>query len=163
MSMGGFLSFVKKEALHILRDSRTMLIALLMPVVQILLFGFAISTEVNNINVAVVAPHPTESVRQAVERIRANDYFTFVGTIAGTQIDRTLRSGAADAVVVFAPITTGFSSTVRRVRCRNRPSRSSRTPRTPIRRRPAQPICKASYRGARPRQHPKPGCCSIPG
>ena len=47
MSMGGFLSFVKKEALHILRDSRTMLIALLMPVVQILLFGFAISTEVN--------------------------------------------------------------------------------------------------------------------
>ena len=90
MSMGGFLSFVKKEALHILRDSRTMLIALLMPVVQILLFGFAISTEVNNINVAVVAPHPTESVRQAVERIRANDYFTFVGTIAGTQIDRTL-------------------------------------------------------------------------
>lgn len=42
MSMGGFLSFVKKEALHILRDSRTMLIALLMPVVQILLFGFAI-------------------------------------------------------------------------------------------------------------------------
>ena len=103
MSMGGFLSFVKKEALHILRDSRTMLIALLMPVVQILLFGFAISTEVNNINVAVVAPHPTESVRQAVERIRANDYFTFVGTIAGTQIDRTLRSGAADAVVVFAP------------------------------------------------------------
>lgn len=103
MSMGGFLSFVKKEALHILRDSRTMLIALLMPVVQILLFGFAISTEVNNINVAIVAPHPTESVRQAVERIRANDYFTFVGTIAGTQIDRTLRSGAADAVVVFAP------------------------------------------------------------
>ena len=54
--MRGFLKFVKKETLHILRDSRTMLIALLMPVVQILLFGFAISTEVNNVNVAVVVP-----------------------------------------------------------------------------------------------------------
>ena len=41
--MGGFLSFVKKEALHILRDKRTMLIVLLLPIVQILLFGFAIS------------------------------------------------------------------------------------------------------------------------
>ena len=41
--MGSFLSFVKKEALHILRDSRTMLIVLGMPVVQMLLFGFATS------------------------------------------------------------------------------------------------------------------------
>lgn len=48
--MGGFLSFVKKEALHILRDKRTMLIVLLLPIVQILLFGFAISTEMNNID-----------------------------------------------------------------------------------------------------------------
>ena len=57
--MGGFLSFVKKEALHILRDKRTMLIVLLLPIVQILLFGFAISTEMNNIDFAVVAPHST--------------------------------------------------------------------------------------------------------
>lgn len=57
--MGGFLSFVKKEALHILRDKRTMLIVLLLPIVQILLFGFAISTEMNNIDFAVVAPNRT--------------------------------------------------------------------------------------------------------
>ena len=100
--MGGFLSFVKKETLHILRDPVTMLIALLMPVVQILLFGFAISTEVNNINVAVVVPHATEAVRKAVSRLEANPYFTFKGTLYGSQIDETLRSGRADAVVVFA-------------------------------------------------------------
>ena len=100
--MGGFLSFVKKEALHIVRDPRTMLIVLLMPVVQVLLFGFAMNTEVSNIDVAAVAPHPTEAVRQAVERVAANPYFTFRGYIAGTEIDRTLRRGDADAVVVFA-------------------------------------------------------------
>ena len=100
--MGGFLSFVKKEALHIVRDPRTMLIVLLMPVVQVLLFGFAMNTEVSNIDVAAVAPHPTEAIRQAVERVAANPYFTFRGYIAGTEIDRTLRRGDADAVVVFA-------------------------------------------------------------
>ena len=63
--MGGFLSFVKKEALHILRDKRTMLIVLLLPIVQILLFGFAISTEMNNIDFAVVAPNRTETIRDS--------------------------------------------------------------------------------------------------
>ena len=72
--MGGFLSFVKKEALHILRDKRTMLIVLLLPIVQILLFGFAISTEMNNIDFAVVAPNRTETIRQQIERMEANPY-----------------------------------------------------------------------------------------
>lgn len=70
--MGGFLSFVKKEMLHILRDRRTMLIVLGIPVMQLLLFGFAISVEINNIDFAVVAPHPTAAVRQQVERLAAN-------------------------------------------------------------------------------------------
>lgn len=100
--MGGFISFVKKETLHILRDPRTMLITLLMPVVQVLLFGFAISTEINNIDVAVVAPNRTESVRRAVERVASNPYFTFKGFIPPQQTDRALRSGEADVVAVFA-------------------------------------------------------------
>ena len=100
--MNGFASFVRKDTLHIFRDPRTMLIALLMPVVQILLFGFALSTEVNNVDVAVVAPHRSETVRQAVERMAANPNFTFTGYIPSGEIDRTLRSGRADAVAVFA-------------------------------------------------------------
>lgn len=100
--MNGFASFVRKETLHIFRDPRTMLIALLMPVVQILLFGFALSTEVNNVDVAVVAPHRSETVRQAVERMAANPNFTFTSYIPSGEIDRTLRSGRADAVAVFA-------------------------------------------------------------
>ena len=72
--MRGFLKFVKKETLHILRDSRTMLIALLMPVVQILLFGFAISTEVNNVNVAVVVPKWSEDIRQCINKLAATSF-----------------------------------------------------------------------------------------
>ena len=43
-------AFVKKEFLHVFRDSRTMLILLGIPTVQIILFGFAISTEIRNMD-----------------------------------------------------------------------------------------------------------------
>ena len=46
-----------------------MLIVLLMPVVQMLLFGFAISTEVNNIDFAAVVPGHSEEIRRQVERM----------------------------------------------------------------------------------------------
>ncbi|MBR5483778.1 MAG: ABC transporter permease, partial [Alistipes sp.] len=96
-----FLSFVKKESLHILRDVRTMMIVLLIPVVLMILFGFAISTEVNNLNVAIVAPNRTEGVRQVVERLANNPYFTAIDYDSSIDIDKVLRSGKADAVVVF--------------------------------------------------------------
>ena len=54
--MKQFIAFVKKEFFHIFRDRRTMLILLGMPVVQIILFGFAITTEVKNVRVGVLDP-----------------------------------------------------------------------------------------------------------
>ncbi|MGI6313392.1 MAG: ABC transporter permease [Candidatus Cryptobacteroides sp.] len=96
-----FIPFVKKESLHLLRDTRTLLIVIFIPVVLIVLFGFAISTEVNNVNVAVVAPKHTEEINNAVNRLAANEYFTFKGYISQTEIDETLRSGKVNAVVVF--------------------------------------------------------------
>lgn len=99
--MNGFLSFVKKETLHIFRDFRTMLIVLLIPIVLMVLFGFAISTEVNNVDVAVVAPVRSDAVTKTVSRLRHNPYFTFKGYINADAIDQTLRSGEAMAVVVF--------------------------------------------------------------
>ena len=75
---------------------------LAVPVIQTILFGFAITTEVNNIDVAVVTPYRTEAVRRAVERVSANDYFTFKGYIAQPEIDEVLRTGQADVVAVFA-------------------------------------------------------------
>ena len=51
--MKQFIAFVRKEFFHIFRDRRTMLILLGMPVVQIILFGFAITTEVKNVRVAL--------------------------------------------------------------------------------------------------------------
>lgn len=97
-----FISFVKKESLHILRDKRTMLVVMLIPVMLMGLFGFAISTEVNDIRLAVVAPERTDGVRDAVERLAQNEYFSFYGYITSEQIDERLRSNDVNAVIVFA-------------------------------------------------------------
>lgn len=97
----GFSSFVKKETLHIVRDTRTMMIVLLIPIVLMILFGFAISTDINNIDVAIVVPNRTEGVRAAVDKLSHNPYFTVVDFIDNNKIDEYLRSGNVDAVVVF--------------------------------------------------------------
>lgn len=96
-----FIAFIRKEILHILRDPRTMLIALLIPIVQMILFGFAISTEVNNIDVMVAAPNVSADVESTVARIAHNPYVTFKGYIPTDEIDRQLASNEAMAVIVF--------------------------------------------------------------
>ncbi|MDE7092568.1 MAG: ABC transporter permease, partial [Muribaculaceae bacterium] len=61
--MGIFGSLIKKEAIHIVRDKRTMIITLVMPLFLLILFGFAISTEVKNIKVVTVVDRHTEMSR----------------------------------------------------------------------------------------------------
>ena len=73
--MKQFISFVRKEFYHIFRDLRTMLILLGMPVVQIILFGFAITTEVKNVKVAVLDFSKDVSTRQIIDKLDASDYF----------------------------------------------------------------------------------------
>ncbi|MDR0976916.1 MAG: ABC transporter permease [Prevotellaceae bacterium] len=99
--MKQFASFVQKEFLHIVRDSRTMLILLALPVVQMLLFGFAISTEVRNANVAVLDyAKSTESVALTGE-LQASEYFTVVPVATPDDVDRLFRENRAALAVVF--------------------------------------------------------------
>ena len=99
--MSVFQSLVKKEALHLLRDFRTIIVVLVMPVVLLLLFGFAISTEVNNVKVATVVEQHTDQTKQIIDRFRANPYFTFEGVVAYSDVEDLLREGKVDAAVVF--------------------------------------------------------------
>lgn len=84
-----------------LRDFRTIIVVLVMPVVLLLLFGFAISTEVNNVRVATVVEQHTDQTMQVIDRFRANPYFTFEGVVAYGDVEDLLREGRVDAAVVF--------------------------------------------------------------
>lgn len=94
-------SLIKKEALHVFRDRRTMLITLLMPVLLLLLFGFAISTEVNNVNVVAVVDRHTDETREIIERFSVNPYITFKGVTDNSTADNLLKTGGTDAVVLL--------------------------------------------------------------
>ena len=52
--MKRFIGFVKKEFYHIFRDKRSLFILFGMPIAQILLFGFAITNEINNVDIAIL-------------------------------------------------------------------------------------------------------------
>lgn len=95
-------AFIKKEFLHIFRDARTMMIVLVLPVVQILLFGFAMSTEVNNAVVDILGDANDPQVRMIVQRIDNNPYLE-TGAYLSTEaeMDARLRKGKSKAVVCF--------------------------------------------------------------
>lgn len=97
--MGIFKSLLKKEALHVVRDTRTMVITLLIPLVLLLLFGFAISTEVNNVRVVAVVDNYCEETLEILERLEVNGYFDFEGICNSGEVDEILRKGSADAAV----------------------------------------------------------------
>lgn len=99
--MSIFQSLIKKEVLHLLRDFRTVTVVLVMPVILLLLFGFAISTEVNDVRVVAVVEQHTDETKQIIDRFRTNSYFTFAGIVTYNEVESLLRKGRADAAVVF--------------------------------------------------------------
>lgn len=104
--MRQFWAFVIKEFFHIFRDRRTMLILLVMPVVQIMLFGFALSTEVKSIKTMVYAPDVTPMVYRLVNTLESNEYVDFRGYLEDmSDPDEKLRNGTCEVIVVF---DTGF-------------------------------------------------------
>ena len=100
--MKQFKSFIIKEARHILRDKRTMLILFGMPVVMMLLFGFAISTDVRNVRTAVVLSHVNHQTHKMVERLGANEYFDILYKVDNSAAaEQLIRHQKADVAIVF--------------------------------------------------------------
>lgn len=100
--MKQLLSFIRKEFYHILRDRTTILILLLMPIIQIILFGFVLTTEVKDTAVAVLVPNEDESTQRIIKKIDASAYFDVVQKIDNTsEILSVFRDAKAKLVIVF--------------------------------------------------------------
>lgn len=101
--MKQFISFVIKETRHILRDKRTMLILFGMPVVMMLIFGFAITTDVKNVRTVVVTSQMDLQTQRAVERLSQSEYFTITQTVnTPKDAELLIRNQKADMAIVFA-------------------------------------------------------------
>jgi ABC-2 type transport system permease protein len=97
-----FFAFVKKEFYHIWRDKRTMFILLGMPVVQIVIFGFALTNEVKNSKIAVLDNARDEATGSLISQLDASRYFDLGKNLTSySQIEEEFRKGKIKLAIVF--------------------------------------------------------------
>ncbi len=100
--MKRFIGFVTKEFYHIFRDKRTMFILFGMPIAQIMLFGFAITNEINNVNIAILDQSKDVTTQKIIAKINASKYFIVKQNISHeNEIENVFKKGKVKAVLVF--------------------------------------------------------------
>jgi ABC-2 type transport system permease protein len=96
------LGLLRKEVQHILRDPRTLAVILALPVVQVVLFGFAIRTDVDHVRLAIVDPAPDQTTLALRSRFTAADVFEVKAILQRTEdLDPLFQSGKIQEAVVF--------------------------------------------------------------
>ena len=100
--MKQFFSFVKKEFFHIWRDKRTMFILLGMPVVQIVIFGFALTNEVKNSKIAVLDNSKDEATLSLTSQLDASRYFDLEKNLVSfNEVEEEFKKGKIKLAVIF--------------------------------------------------------------
>lgn len=100
--MKQFLAFIRKEFLHVIRDSKTLLMLFGLPIVQIVLFGFALSNEVKEVNMVVCNLSNESKSFQLIEKFDASRNFKVVQVIQNpNQLDRLFKSGNIKLALVI--------------------------------------------------------------
>lgn len=97
-------AFIRKELRHIVRDRQTLVILLILPLLQVMLFGYALRTDIHDIRVAVVDPQPDDRTLALRNRLFATPRFTRAAVLAQpAAIEPLFRSNQADVAVVLPP------------------------------------------------------------
>jgi ABC-2 type transport system permease protein len=97
-------AFIKKEFYHIFRDYRSMVILFGMPVVQVLLFGFAITTDLKDAKIAILDQSKDVVTSELTQKIISSNYFLLVENLESeNQIKPALQKGNIKQVIVFEP------------------------------------------------------------
>lgn len=100
--MKQLISFVRKEFYHVFRDRKTLLMLFGMPIVQIILFGFALTNEIKHAHI-VVADYSKDPVTRAItDKIEASRYFDVQKNLGSHEdIERTFKEGKIKLAVIF--------------------------------------------------------------
>ena len=100
--MTALRGLLRKEWFHIKRDRRTATVLVMLPVVQVLLFGYAIRTDVDNVRLAIVDPAPSNTTLALRNRFAAADVFRIVAVVPRTEdLEPLFQTGAAQQAIVF--------------------------------------------------------------
>lgn len=100
--MKQLLTFIRKEFHHILRDTRTMMVLLGLPIVQLLIFGFAITNETRNSNIAILDNAKDEVTQKIIARMESSRYFDIDRALTtNQQIESAFKTGKIKLAIVF--------------------------------------------------------------
>ena len=97
-------ALIAKESLHIRRDPRSLAMAFVMPLLLLVLFGWAITLDIQNLNVAVYDRDKSQPSRAYLRAFEGSTYFTLIAHVEDYRsLTRLLDSGEADLAVVLYP------------------------------------------------------------
>ena len=100
--MKRFKGFLTKEFYHIFRDKRSLFILFGMPIAQIMLFGFAITNEINNVDIAILDHSKDDTTQEIIHKISASNYFSIREILnRETDIENIFKKGHVKAVLIF--------------------------------------------------------------
>ncbi|GFZ34241.1 transport permease protein [Clostridium zeae] len=104
MNMQRFLSIVKKEFIQIKRDKASFAIAIMMPLMMILLFGYAVVTQLEDISMLVLDQSNTTESRELIKSFENTSYFKVVGKVQNLDIiDDSINNGTAHSALIIPP------------------------------------------------------------
>ena len=104
MNRTRMLAVARKEVIQLRRDTRSLILAFLLPVLLVVLFGYAISWDVNDIPTAVLDGDGSARSRGLLDAFRSSGYFTLVERVERSgEIDRLLDRGRVRIVLVIPP------------------------------------------------------------
>jgi ABC-2 type transport system permease protein len=96
----GTWPMLRKEFLHLRRDPGTVIFALLIPVIQLVIFGFALNMNVRQIPTLIYDQAPSQRSRELIERFRAADTFEIVAHVTSdAELYGQIRRGRAQAAL----------------------------------------------------------------
>jgi len=110
--MSALYGLLQKEVFHILRDRRTLIVLIALPVVQVVLFGFAIRTDIDGVRLAVVDPAPDYATMALRDRFASAGVFRTVSVVPRpADLEPLFQNGQAQQAIVFKP---GFAADLAR-------------------------------------------------
>ena len=102
--MRRFRALIKKEITHMIRDPRTLIFVFLMPILQLVLLGYANNTDVKNVSTVIFNQDNSEASRALLDSFQATGYFSFDYSVySQNEVDKTIASGKARVGIVIPP------------------------------------------------------------
>jgi ABC-2 type transport system permease protein len=102
--MKALFGLLRKETYHILRDRRTLAVLILLPIVQVILFGYSIRTDVKDVRLAIIDPSPDATTLAIRNRFIATGTFRIVAVLnSDATLERLFQTDSVQVAIQFAP------------------------------------------------------------